>query len=1226
MFTHLHVHTEYSLLDGVSRIPKLVKQARELGMDALAITDHGSLYGVVDFYSECLEAGIKPIIGCEVYVAQGSRHDKTPSERSPFHLTVLAKDNLGYRNLMKLVTQAHLEGYYYRPRIDKELLEQYHQGLIVLSGCPTAEVPRLITENRLQDAKEAALWYKGLLGDDAFFFELQSHAHVPNLTTINDTLVELGRELDIPLVVTNDCHYVHKEESSLQDVLICIHTNTTIHDDKRLKMEDDSYYLKSSQEMTELFQDFPDAVENTKRIADMCSVTLAMGELHLPTYPVPDGSDSHEYLSQLCREGFKRLFHPAQRTSSPEIPGRPETALAAQDEKGPLTPAEERLAYELEVIKLTQFADYFLVVWDIISFARQSNILFGVRGSAAASLVLYCLGVTEVDPLEHRLVFERFLNVERKEMPDIDMDFQDDRRDEVLAYVTKRYGKDRVAQIITFGTLGAKASLRDVGRSLGMGYSDVDRVARLVPFKSRTLEDALSVSSELRDIYQSDESIHTLVDTARALEGTAHHVSTHAAGVVISSEPLTEYVPLQRPARGDDSSEIAMTQYAMEPVAMLGLLKMDLLGLTSLTILDRTIKMVEQTQGIKIDLHRLPLDNEKTFELLSSGKTTDIFQLESAGMQRYIKELKPSSIGDIAAMIALYRPGPMEHIETFIDAKHGRAPIKYPHPSFQDILEETHGVIVYQDQVLLILQAFAGYSLGQADIVRKAMGKKIAELMRQERDRFIEGATSKGFKRELAQEVFNLIEPFAGYAFNKAHSVSYALISYWTAYFKANFPLEYMASVLNSRLDHPDKTASSISECFRMGIPILLPDINRSEVYFAIDRDKGGSHALRFGLAAVKNVGEGAVRPIVEERESGDPFKTIDEIWSRADLRGLNRRALESLVKVGAFDAFGNRGSLLASVDQILSLAQKEAYRRQTGQSSMFDVLPDTAETGPIAGIAVNGEDVLPGEKVAWEKELLGVPLSESPLKAIAAVNSAGAITSRDQLDADMDGQKVSVLGQLSSISERFTREQQRPYIITTLELVYGSIEVIAWPDVLEKTGKDIWQEGTLLLVSGRLKVRGDELSVHCDQVGAYSGGADMESGGSAPSPGSEPARRVSKGQAPMNSSPKGSPAISTAEPDKKPVPELPVSLLMSLTESEDAEEDAHLLREAIRVLLEYSGSDRVHLEICTNRKRVLLDLPVISTGYCPELHQRLEEMLGGGSVRVEEGNNYSGR
>ena len=1176
MFTHLHVHTEYSLLDGVSRIPKLVARAKELAMHTLAITDHGSLYGAVEFYSECREAGIKPIIGCEVYVAHGSRHDRGPSERSPFHLTVLAKDNRGYRNLMGLVTQAHLEGQYYRPRIDKELLERYHEGLIVLAGCPTAEVPRLIAQNRLDDAREAALWYKGLLGENGFFLELQRHEHVPELRAINDALVEMGRQLDIPLVVTNDCHYVHREDYKLQDVLICIHTNTTVNDDKRLKMEDDSYYLKSAEEMAELFHDFPEALRNTELIAEMCNFELATGELHVPDYPVPEGGDPDEYLAGLCREGLERLY----RDPSQEV--------------------EERLAYELEVIRLTRFANYFLVVSDIASFTRENQILYGVRGSAAASLVLYCLGVTQVDPLEQRLVFERFLNLERKEMPDIDMDFQDDRRDEVLAYVTRKYGRDRVAQIITFGTLGPKASLRDVGRSLGMSYAGVDRVARMVPFKCRTLEDALSVSSELRDIYQSDESMTKLVDTAKALEGTVHHVSTHAAGVVISSEPLTEYVPLQRPVRGDGGSELAMTQYAMEPVAKLGLLKMDFLGLTNLTILDRATKLVRSTRGTEIDLHQLPLDDKKTFDLLSSGKTADIFQLEGAGMQRYIRELKPSSLEDISAMIALYRPGPMEHIETFIDAKHGRKPIKYPHPSLKDLLEETYGVIVYQDQVLLILQAFAGYSLGRADTVRKAMGKKIPELMRQQREGFIEGAVGKDFTRELAEEVFNLIEPFAGYAFNKAHSVSYALISYWTAYFKANFPLEYMVSALNSRLDHPDKTASSIGECFRMGIPVLLPDINRSGVHFVIDKDEGGTPALRFGLAAIKNVGEGAVRPTVEERERGGAFSSVDEFCRRADLRGLNRRTLEGLIKAGSFDSLGSRGALLKGADQILSLAQKEAHRRETGQTSMFDGREGAAELEPIGGISSDGEDVSLVDKVGWEKELLGVPLSDSPLKALALVNVGGAITSTDQLDPEMEGQRVTVLGQLSSASERSTRDQ-RPYVIASMELVHGSTEIIAWPDTLERT-RGLWREGNLLLVSGRLRVRGDELSVHCDEARVYTDGSSAHGGGA-----NLTDQRDAAGPGP-------------SEKHSGPAPPAvkPVDLLLRMVESEDAEGDAHLLREAVRTFLEYPGADRVHMEISTAGKRVLMDLPIVTTRFCPELQQRVEELLGDDSLRLQ--------
>ena len=699
MFTHLHTHTEYSMLDGISRIPDLVYQVRDMGMEALAITDHGSLYGAVDFYSECKEAGIKPIIGCEVYVAHRSRHERNASERSPYHLVLLARDNAGYRNLMQLVTRGHLEGFHYRPRIDWELLEQYHQGLVCLSGCASAEVPRLIVEGSMDAARQKILQYRELFGD-GYFLELQRHEHVQQLPAINDGLTRLGRELGIPLVVTNDAHYVRQHEAPYQDLYICIQTNTNVQDEKRLRMEDDSYYVKSPQEMHQLFSDYPEALENTQLIADMCHVELGFGQTHLPKYATPNDIPADEYLAQLCWEGFRRRY------------------------PRPTPEAEERLKYELEVIRHTQFANYFLVVWDICDFVHRNGIMFGVRGSAAASVALYCLGITDVDPLEYRLVFERFLNVERKEMPDIDMDFQDDRRDEVLHYVIDRYGSDRVAQIITFGTMGAKAALRDVGRSLGMSYGDVDRIARMVPFKTRTIQDALRVNPELTTTYEGDAAVKNLVDNAQGLEGIVHHVSTHAAGVLIADEPLTETVPLQRPTRGDENSPVLMTQYSMDPVAKLGLLKMDFLGLTNLTILDRATKLLDETRGIKIDLGRLPLDDRETFELLSSGKTTDLFQLESAGMQRYIKELRPSTLSDISAMIALYRPGPMEHIDTFIDAKHGRAPITYPHPSLKELLDETYGVIVYQDQVLLILQRFAGYSLGEADTVRKAMGKK----------------------------------------------------------------------------------------------------------------------------------------------------------------------------------------------------------------------------------------------------------------------------------------------------------------------------------------------------------------------------------------------------------------------------------------------------------------------------------------------------------------------
>ena len=1199
-FTHLHVHTEYSMLDGISRIPELIARTGELGMDSLAITDHGTFYGIVDFYSACKEAGIKPIIGCEVYVAHGSRFDKQGAERSPHHLVLLARDNVGYRNLMRLVTQAQVEGFHYRPRIDNTLLEECRQGLIALSGCPSAEVPRLLADGDNKGAARVASWYKELFGD-GYFLELQRHRHVPQLDAINQGLVALSQDLDLPLVATNDAHYVHQGHSPLQDVYICIQTNTTVHDQQRLRMEDDSYYIKSPREMAQMFPDFPQALANTGLVADMCNVELDFDQAHLPKYPTPDGMAADEYLTKLCWEGFHRRY------------------------PSPTPMAEERLRYELEVIQHTSFANYFLVVWDIIDFVRRQGIMYGVRGSAAGSVALYCLGITNVDPLEYRLVFERFLNLERKEMPDIDLDFQDDRRDEVLHYVINRYGSDRVAQIITFGTLGAKAALRDVGRALGMAYGDVDRVARMVPFKARTLDDALRVNTEFRDRYQQAEDVKNLVDTAKGLEGIVHHVSTHAAGVLIADEPLAQTVPLQRPVRGQEDSPVLMTQFSMDPVAQLGLLKMDFLGLTNLTILDRAVKLLNESQGIHIDLDRLPLDDAATFELLSSGNTNDLFQLESAGMQRYIKELKPSSLSDISAMIALYRPGPMENIDTFINAKFGRVPITYPHPSLKDLLDETYGIIVYQDQVLLILQQFAGYSLGAADIVRKAMGKKIPELMAQERDRFVEGARSNGFDEKVAVDIFNLIEPFAGYAFNKAHSVSYALISYWTAYFKAHYPMEYMVSVLNSRMDNPDKVVSSITECFRLGIQVLPPDINKSNEQFVIEKDTGSS-GLRTGLAAIKTVGEAAVKPLVQERADNGPYKSVDDFCRRADPSGLNRRTLESLARAGAFDALAPRGAVVEALDQIIATAQREAHARSSGQTSMFGDRDDQAGDADVPGIPLDGPDVSVQQKAAWERDLLGVPLSHNPLKELATIDPKGALTSVDQLDDSMDGQPLALLGQVTAVDERHTREQKR-FLLVTLTLLSGPMEIIVWPDVLART-EQFWTEGKLVRVSGKLRLRADQFSLACDQVEEYSlAETTPVNGVASPATNGHAAARSNgsngNGTRQKRSNAQSSPAAAAAGVPPPP----PYSngkshrvVFLGVTESDDAAGDGQLLREVIGVLLEHPGADRVNLEIHTGRRMVLMDLPVVSTGYCEGLHQRLESLLGPNTVRLHDG------
>ncbi len=1165
MFVHLHVHTEYSLLDGMCRIPQLMARTKALGMDSLALTDHGVMYGAIQFYLAAKEAGIRPIIGCEVYIAQDSRFNRTAGDKQNYHLILLAKNQTGYRNLIQLTTKAHLEGFYYKPRLDKELLTQYHQGLIALSACVSGEVPSLILAGRLVEAKQAALWYKQTFGD--FYLEIQRHP-TPELERVNQELIAMSKELDIPLVATNDVHYVNQEDASAHDLLLCIGTNTTIYDEKRVKMPGDFLYLKSPQEMVELYRDIPQAVENTLRIAAMCNLKLEFGRLHLPEIELPEGKTADQFLADLCYQSLPQYYP----NPSPEI--------------------RERLDYELEVVKRTQFANYFLVVWDIISFAKKRNILFGVRGSAAASIILRCLGITAVDPIENKLVFERFLNLERQELPDIDLDFQDDRRDEVIAYVTQKYGPDHVAQIITFGTLGARAALRDVGRALGMSYGDVDRVARLVPFAlGMTLTRAMDENRELKNIYSQDATIRTLIDSAKRVEGIARHASTHAAGIVISKEPLTRYVPLQRASKTDGEA-IVMTQFSMDDIAQIGLLKMDLLGLANLTILGKAKEIISQNRGIDIDLSRIPMDDAKTFDLLSSGETTGVFQLEGAGMRRYIKELKPTTFSDIAAMVALYRPGPMEHIPTFIKAKHGKEPIRYPHPALSSILEETYGVIVYQEQVLFIVQALAGYSLGQADIFRKAMGKKIPEVMKKERRNFIAGAKSRGFSTEVAEAVFALIEPFAGYAFNKAHAFSYALIAYQTAYLKANYPAEYITAFLITNAGQPEKVAGAVAECRRLGITVLPPDIQHSQANFSIEQSGDHTSAIRFGLTAIKNVGLGAVEPIIAERHKGGKFKSIEDFCRRCDLRGLNKRAMESLIKAGAFDSLGDRGTLLHNINSILALAQREQRLRETGQSTMFDLWGQTTAL-PMPSLELKTVDIPAREKLAWEKELTGVYLSDNPFSSFAGKSAPGTTILCGQINAELVGQTVVVAGMVASVNHLFTRDR-RNFASVILEDLDGSVEVMVWPNVYDSS-RELWEEGNILLVEGKVRLREDRVQLNCESVRRYQ-------------PEAVPAEEAAT--TPEEPAPIAKETPSEITPPQK------YRLVITLAQTSDKESDISRLHELNRIIKDFPGQDTVILRV-ENGERVN-SLRLSDTSYCPELHQRLVGLVGEERLKVE--------
>jgi DNA polymerase-3 subunit alpha len=1127
------------------------------------------MYGVIQFYLASRAAGIKPIIGCEIYVAPDSRFGRSAADKNNYHLVLLAKNLTGYNNLIQLVTKAHLEGFYYKPRVDKELLEEYSEGLVALSACLAGEISTLVLGGQLNQAKQATLWYKKTFGD--FYLEIQRHP-IPELEKVNRSLIAISDELDVPIVASNDVHYINKRDASTHDLLLCIGTNSSIYDKKRMKMAGDFFYLKNPREMAELYQDIPQALENAEKITEMCQLELGFGRLHLPEIDLPRGKTADQFLSDLCYQKLPQFYPRA----SQEI--------------------KKRLDYELEVIQKTHFANYFLVVWDIISFAKKNNILFNVRGSAASSIVLRCLSITEIDPIANGLVFERFLNLERQEMPDIDLDFEDVHRDEVIAHMSQKYGADHVAQIITFGTLGARAAIRDVGRSLGMPYSDVDRVARLVPFApGMNLDRALEENGELRNIYHEEAIVKNLVDSARGVEGIARHASTHAAGVVIAKDTLTNYTPLQRLSKGNGNG-LVMTQFAMEDIATIGLLKLDILGLANLTILSQAKKIIREEHGIEIDLDKIPLDDPATFKLLSAGETTGVFQLEGSGMRRYIKELKPSIFTDIAAMVALYRPGPMEQIPRFIKAKHGLEPIHYPHPALSNILKETYGVIVYQEQVLFIVRTFAGYSLGQADVFRKAMGKKIADVMKKERRNFIAGAKKNGFSTEVAGQVFNLIEPFAGYAFNKAHAVSYARIAYQTAYLKSNHPVEYLTALLVAFTDHSEKIATAVAECRRLHITVLPPDINRSQLDFAMEKLANGTRAIRFGLIAVKNVGVAAIEGIVKERDEGGDYKSIEDLCGRANLSGVNKRVMESLIKVGALDCLGERGTLIANIASIMSLAQRVHKLRQTGQTTMFDLWGERVDV-PIPSLAMVVSEVSIKDKLSWEKELLGVYLSEHPFSPFVAKAASEKTTLCGRVDADLEGQMLTVAGMVDSIRNLVTRDGQ-PSASVILEDLDGKLEVMVWPRVYSAT-QEFWQTGNILLIYGKVRLRGDRVQLVCEHVRYYQMEEIRDEKGT-----TAPSRDII-----TSAIEEVKPRVTSVNTQK---------LFIYLEQTNNKVDDITSLHKITNILRDFPGSNEVNLVVDNEKKIFKLRLSGIRVDYSPELHRRLVEVLGEDKVRLE--------
>ncbi|WP_202813796.1 DNA polymerase III subunit alpha [Defluviitalea phaphyphila] len=1051
-FTHLHVHTEYSLLDGSCKIKELIARTKELGMDSIAITDHGSMYGVIDFYKEAKKQGIKPIIGCEVYVAPRSRFDKEKEDANYFHLVLLAENMEGYKNLVKLVSYGFIEGFYHKPRIDLELLERYSKGLIGLSACLAGPVAKTIMEVSYEKAVEVALKYEKILGKNNFYLELQDHG-IREQGEVNQYLIRMSQEIGIPLVVTNDIHYTYKEDAKAHEILLCIQTGKTINDEDRMIYPGGEFYLKSPEEMLDRFPYAKEALENTYKIAKRCNVEFTFHDLKLPKYDVPEGYTSSEYLRKLCFEGLK-LRYPNYK-----------------DE------LKERLEYELSIIEQMGYVDYFLIVWDFIKYAKDNGIMVGPgRGSAAGSMVAYCLQITNIDPIKYQLLFERFLNPERVSMPDIDIDFCYERRQEVIDYVIRKYGEDRVAQIITFGTMSARAVIRDVGRALNMPYAEVDKVAKMIPSElGITIDRALEINHELRNLYENDEKVNYLIDMSKRLEGLPRHSSTHAAGVVISKEPVVEYVPLSA------SDGNINTQFTMTTLEELGLLKMDFLGLRTLTVIRNAIEQVEANYGIKIDIDNIDFNDPKVYDLISSANTEGVFQLESTGMKNFIKELQPRNIEDIIAGISLYRPGPMDFIPKYIKGKRNPNEIEYTFPALEPILSTTYGCIVYQEQVMQIVRELAGYSLGRSDLVRRAMSKKKADVMAEERKNFIygngkeiPGCVNRGVPVKIAEKIFDEMTDFAKYAFNKSHAAAYAVVAYQTAWLKTHYPVEFMAALMTSVMDNTDKIKEYIHACKKMGIDIISPDINESFASFSVSNGK-----IRYGLAAIKNVGKTMISAIVKERNENGKFISLTDFFERMDSSYLNKRSIESLIKAGAFDSLGGKRKQYLSVykqisDNIISKRKKIVE----GQIDLFD----------FGDKSINKKDTLPDIEeypnnilLSMEKEVLGMYLSGHPLeeykedldKNTSAKSLDFIKTDSEDIQKIVDGQIVIIGGMIVHKSIKSTRNNQIMAFIT-LEDLYGSVEVIVFPKIYEKY-INLIKEDEVVYIKGRVSLREDE-------------------------------------------------------------------------------------------------------------------------------------------------------
>ncbi|XOA42944.1 MAG: DNA polymerase III subunit alpha [Candidatus Nealsonbacteria bacterium] len=1051
-FTHLHVHSHYSLLDGLPKIDELLNYTKELGMDSLALTDHGAIYGAVEFFKKAKKRGIKPIIGCEMYMALQSMHQKRPNiDNVRYHLILLVKNEKGYKNLVKLLTKAHLEGFYYKPRIDEELLAQYSEGLIGASACILGKIPQLILAKKIKEAKKTALRYQDILGKGNFYLELQHHPNLKAQKTVNQGLILISKELNIPLIATNDSHYLKPEDAEAQDLLMLINTGADPNNPERLTMKADDFSLRPPEKMIEDFKDVPQAIENTQKIAQSCNFNFVLGKTKLPHFETPNKQAPDEYIKELCLRGVKKKF-------------------------GVLPKKEvlDRLNYELEMIKEMGFSSYFLIVQDFVNWAKEKRIVVGPgRGSIGGSLVAYVLGITSIDPLKYNLLFERFLNIGRNELPDIDLDFTDRRRDEVIEYVTQKYGKDRVAQIITFGTMAARAAIRDVGRALNYPYIYCDRVAKMIPFGYK-LDETLAKIPEFRQLYETDEKAEKLINFAKKMEGVARHASTHACGVVISKDPLDNIVPLQHPTQDDTS---IVTQYEMHAVEDLGLLKMDFLGLKNLTIIEDTLTRIYAVRKKKIDIENIPLTDRATYRLLQKGQTIGVFQLESGGFQRYLRQLKPSEFEDIIVMLALYRPGPMSLIPEYIARKKGKKEVEYLHPKLKDILKKTYGLLVFQEQLMLIAQKLAGFTLSEADILRKAVGKKIKSLLVAQKEKLLEGMKKNGIESTIAQKLWQWILPFARYGFNRAHSTAYATIAYQTAFLKAHFPVEFMAALLTSEKADVERIGYLIQECKKMGISILPPDINESWRNFTVIPHK---KQIRFGLFAIKNVGEKVVETIIQERKKNGSFTSINDFVPRISSRDLNKKSLESLIKAGVFDRLAERNLLLFNLEKILGRNRENQKILATGQKGLFDGMKfnNKIHLEPI-------EPATKQKKLAWEKELLGLFVSSHPLEDFKDILEKKTTKISDLNSGSssyfIKNRSIRIGGIISKIKKIITKTG-RPMLFMNVEDLSDKIEVVVFPTMVERN-PTAFKENKIVFISGRVDNRQDSLKLICESI-----------------------------------------------------------------------------------------------------------------------------------------------